>query len=608
MLHKRNVLIGIIGLIIFATLSSPAWALYPNETAFWDDASVYPDTFVIKTPKYDYLDRADIVNNLNTFHGYELNIDENFAWYSRAVTYDAASIADREWAYVNSSLTISYIRIGDLFQDQAAINVFEYGGGFVSRVCGNFTDGIVNPPAPVISGHKWNDLDEDGRWDAGEPALPGWTIILYKHGQKIDWDVTDENGYYEFVIDARPHPAGLGVTPGVFELREENQQGWINTAAPAPVDVREGEAGRHYANNDFGNYRLGRVAGVKWDDSNVNGVRDSGERPLEGWLVVLYKDGARIGETVTGIDGAYRFDNLHYGSYSVWEKSVPDWRQTFPGGIAIFMPGLEPGHHAFRITSGAAVTGRDFGNVELGTIAKVVKHYWWGDPFDVNVTFSEVEVPGILDNLDEFPVTRSTGDDGIASLDRLLPGTYRITIELPEGYREDPPASEHIVNLDEGSTVTVIDRIYDNANAEPRTLGFWKNWRHRYTEPEMLALIARVKTGSQAFADLDLARLDQFLNTSGKKSGIKDMETAQYLVLWLNLASERLGFTTEVNLSSIEGWQTVISDSYGENDGVLSIHELMKQLVVLYQDESLTAVEKEIIKDICDEINNSLLF
>ncbi len=78
-----------------------------------------------------------------------------------------------------------------------------------------------------ISGKKWSDDDGDGEWDAGEEALGGWTIKLYKKvdGQWILFRSTntiedgEETGVYYFV----------NLPPGFYIVEEEPKAGWHQT-------------------------------------------------------------------------------------------------------------------------------------------------------------------------------------------------------------------------------------------------------------------------------------------------------------------------------------------------------------------------------------------
>ncbi len=67
-----------------------------------------------------------------------------------------------------------------------------------------------------ISGYKYNDLDGDGVWDDGEPALDGWSITASTTLKSL-LDTTDENGYYEF----------NQLLPGDYIVSETNKAGWV---------------------------------------------------------------------------------------------------------------------------------------------------------------------------------------------------------------------------------------------------------------------------------------------------------------------------------------------------------------------------------------------
>ncbi|HZW10933.1 MAG TPA: GC-type dockerin domain-anchored protein [Phycisphaerales bacterium] len=92
----------------------------------------------------------------------------------------------------------------------------------------------------TLSGQKWNDLNGDGLWGDGEPALAGWTINLSDGSSTT----TDSNGYYYFNdLDA-----------GTYTVTETQQSGWVQTypaeGAGHTVDLGENEAVEGY---NFGN-------------------------------------------------------------------------------------------------------------------------------------------------------------------------------------------------------------------------------------------------------------------------------------------------------------------------------------------------------------------
>jgi hypothetical protein len=94
-----------------------------------------------------------------------------------------------------------------------------------------------------IGGYKWNDLDGDGTWDAGEPALSGWTINL--GGAKTASTTTNANGYYEFT--------GLG--PGNYTVSEVLQAGWTQTWPVGGQYAVALDAGQQVGDRNFGNWQ-----------------------------------------------------------------------------------------------------------------------------------------------------------------------------------------------------------------------------------------------------------------------------------------------------------------------------------------------------------------
>jgi hypothetical protein len=139
--------------------------------------------------------------------------------------------------------------------------------------------------------------------------------------------------------------------------------------------------------NDFGNFRQGTKSGVKFDDTNVNHVKDSGEPGLNGWTINAYADnnpkngtldaaefsaGAVATDTtknVGGVDGVYSF-SLNPGDYIVCEviSSQPGFSQTAPLNTVCSAggPTLAAGGWAVTLTSGLVDANNDFGNHKPG--------------------------------------------------------------------------------------------------------------------------------------------------------------------------------------------------------------------------------------------------
>ena len=73
---------------------------------------------------------------------------------------------------------------------------------------------------------------------------------------------------------------------------------------------------------------LGSIHGTKWEDNNGNGVRDEDEAGLSGWIIEV-TDGEEFNDsTVTNENGAYLFEDLEPGTYTVTEVGQEGWIQT----------------------------------------------------------------------------------------------------------------------------------------------------------------------------------------------------------------------------------------------------------------------------------------
>ncbi|MCE8425609.1 MAG: PKD domain-containing protein [Candidatus Methanoperedens sp.] len=112
----------------------------------------------------------------------------------------------------------------------------------------NSTQIMVSLPATdygSISGFKINDINGNGKWDAGEKGISRWNITLVginNDGKIILREIrTDTIGFYEFV----------NLPAGKYIIKEENQKGWQHTISTVRYIVLKN--GQKSMNNDFTN-------------------------------------------------------------------------------------------------------------------------------------------------------------------------------------------------------------------------------------------------------------------------------------------------------------------------------------------------------------------
>lgn len=189
------------------------------------------------------------------------------------------------------------------------------------------------PGSGGIGGKKFNDLNENGVHDEGEPGLEGWVIKL-DNGQTA---ITDAEGNYSFAV-----------TPGDYTVSEVQQDNWTQTLP---------ESGSYFVSippntiidgNDFGNKQDdGRITGIKFRDDNGNGVRDQGEEGLEGWTIMV-----NTGQSATtGLAGFYEIQ-VPPGEYTVTEEQKAHWTQTLP----------QSGSYPVTVSSNETISDINFAN------------------------------------------------------------------------------------------------------------------------------------------------------------------------------------------------------------------------------------------------------
>ncbi len=208
-----------------------------------------------------------------------------------------------------------------------------------------------------IHGTKFYDLDQDGVRSDVEPGLAGWVIYVDLDGDKrLDplepFAQTDHSGQY--ALEDLPL--------GTREIREEDQNGWTQTAPPGGSRSVELTVGApHAIGLDFGNHALPQIHGVKWDDLDGDSVHDADEPGLAGWTIYLDLNGNGQLDpdepaTRTNIQGEYWFAGLAAGSYVVAELLPPNWVQTSPAVATECVSVDNAGNPAADTSGGAAIT------------------------------------------------------------------------------------------------------------------------------------------------------------------------------------------------------------------------------------------------------------
>ncbi len=210
---------------------------------------------------------------------------------------------------------------------------------------------ITTPPPIEIGNYIWNDLNQNGIQDPGEPAATNVQVQLYdSNNTLIASALTDADGNYIFssvtgqttasrILSLNLQPtANYQVRIPLYQLALARKQGTVsNTAGGANADSIDSDAEtvgtnlvvnvttglRGIANHTFDigivDQPLVSIGNFVWNDANNNGILDTGESGINAVTVNLYQaDGVSLVATqsTTG-NGGYQFDDLMPGSYIV---------------------------------------------------------------------------------------------------------------------------------------------------------------------------------------------------------------------------------------------------------------------------------------------------
>ena len=114
------------------------------------------------------------------------------------------------------------------------------------------------------------------------------------------------------------------MTAGTYYVVEDCPTGWIQTFPNTDKDTATCDyytinvtSGFNELDNDFGNFKLGTKAGMKFDDVNGNGAKDAGDPGISNWTITLWTENGKATGLQTSGDNAD-------GSKSV--KTDADWQ------------------------------------------------------------------------------------------------------------------------------------------------------------------------------------------------------------------------------------------------------------------------------------------
>lgn len=193
------------------------------------------------------------------------------------------------------------------------------------------------------------------------------------------------------------------------------------------------------------------IAGVIFEDADVDGSQDTGEPGLSGWTVDLVQEGAVVATTLTDESGRYAFSELSAPAiYQVRPELPSGWLITtfvIPGLQGVYAP-VAPGEASVVDVGLSQENGR-----VRGTVVHDIDDDGLLDVFDpalrgVEVTATGVDVPAVF--------RTTTNEDGNFAIN-LPAGTYTIEAVPFSGWGPAFPIPTPVLEVTVGAS---IDNVF----------------------------------------------------------------------------------------------------------------------------------------------------
>ncbi len=201
-------------------------------------------------------------------------------------------------------------------------------------------------------------------------------------------------------------------------------------------------AGRSGTRYDFCEAAPGSISGFVYHDRSDDGRRDAGEEPISGARIELVNSaGTVVATAITDRDGAYKFENVLPGTYSIREIQPTGFIDGLDaaGRIAGVVVGVatNPGDVISGVTlrQGQVGVEYNFGELRTASLAGRV-HVDLDDDclYDEGELLLSGVVVRLLDNAGREVANTTTDRDGRYRLRGLTPGDYTVIEEQPAGY------------------------------------------------------------------------------------------------------------------------------------------------------------------------------
>ncbi|MBS3954428.1 MAG: carboxypeptidase regulatory-like domain-containing protein, partial [Methylomicrobium sp.] len=186
-----------------------------------------------------------------------------------------------------------------------------------------------------LGNYVWEDKNFNGIQESGEKGISGVSVQLYNSSHvHVGTTTTNSSGEYNFG----------NLNEGWYYVRVLRPSGYLATKQNVGTndhidsDINSNgysdwayvTTGQHNASVDAGLYRKASIGDRVWEDSDHDGIQDTGEIGIGGIRVsLLNSNGSVIANTTTNSTGNYLFSNLDPGVYSLRFDKADVWHYSY---------------------------------------------------------------------------------------------------------------------------------------------------------------------------------------------------------------------------------------------------------------------------------------
>ncbi|MCX9010017.1 MAG: PQQ-binding-like beta-propeller repeat protein, partial [Candidatus Methanoperedens sp.] len=176
----------------------------------------------------------------------------------------------------------------------------------------------------------------------------------------------------------------------------------------------------------------GSISGFKINDTNGNGMWDSGEMGIENWNIILKSDTMQM-TAITDINGFYKFMNLTPSSYNVTEEMKPGFTATNVTYRTILVENMDITNVNF---TNQPVIPKVTGSISGFKINDTNGNGKW-DSGEIGIENWNIRLIGITSRGNDTSIIRKesfTDATGFYTFDNLPAGRYFVVEKLKKGF------------------------------------------------------------------------------------------------------------------------------------------------------------------------------